>query len=205
MSTKAIIFDLDGTLYDKSGLVRRLIWSQILRGRLFMLGHERDVRRRIRGVDFGDEQNFSTAFFNLFRNPNAKEWFYRCYLPDTVKILRNHYHIAPWVEPTVKQLREDGIKVAVFSDYSFVREKLEALGFDPEWADYLFEAPVLGGLKPCKESFGKICKAMNLLPGECLMVGDREDTDGDGARNVGMAFVRVEKAAEPNLEACFEK
>ena len=30
---KAIIFDLDGTLYDKSGLARRLITSQLLRGR----------------------------------------------------------------------------------------------------------------------------------------------------------------------------
>lgn len=197
---KAVIFDLDGTLYDKSGLVKRLIWSQILRGHLFMLGHERDVRRRIKGVDFGDEQNFSTAFFNLFHNPNAKEWFYRYYLPDTVRILQRHYQVAPWVEQMVKKLRERGIKVAVFSDYSFVREKLEAIGFEIDWADYLFEAPVLGGLKPCKESFEKICRTMDVQPSECLMVGDREDTDGDGARSVGMAFEFVVKASKPDID-----
>lgn len=197
---KAVIFDLDGTLYDKSGLVKRLIWSQILRGHLFMLGHERDVRRRIKGVDFGDEQNFSTAFFNLFHNPNAKEWFYRYYLPDTVRILQRHYQVAPWVEQMVKKLRERGIKVAVFSDYSFVREKLEAIGFEIDWADYLFEAPVLGGLKPCKESFEKICRTMDVQPSECLMVGDREDTDGDGARSVGMVFEFVVKASKPDID-----
>ena len=187
-------------VYDKSGLVKRLIWSQILRGHLFMLGHERDVRRRIKGVDFGDEQNFSTAFFNLFHNPNAKEWFYRYYLPDTVRILQRHYQVAPWVEQMVKKLRERGIKVAVFSDYSFVREKLEAIGFEIDWADYLFEAPVLGGLKPCKESFEKICRTMDVQPSECLMVGDREDTDGDGARSVGMAFEFVVKASKPDID-----
>lgn len=196
---KAVIFDLDGTLYDKSGLALRLIKSQLLRGRMFMLKHERMIRKRLKGKDFGDERNFSTVFFNLFRNKNAKEWFYRYYLPDTVEILRKHYRIAPWVEQTVKQLRERGIKVAVFSDYSFVRDKLEALGFDCQWADYYFEAPVLGGLKPCKESFEKICQAMDVQSSECLMVGDREDTDGDGARSAGMAFERVEKASQPIL------
>ena len=34
---KAVIFDLDGTLYDKSGLARRLIFAALGRGRLRML------------------------------------------------------------------------------------------------------------------------------------------------------------------------
>ena len=63
----------------------------------------------------------------------------------------------------------------------------------------------LGGLKPCKESFEKICRALDLHPEECLMVGDREDTDGDGAKSVGMAFEHVVKAGKPNLKTYFEK
>jgi len=36
-------------------------------------------------------------------------------------------------------------------------------------------------------------------PSECLMIGDRDDTDGKGARSVGMAFERITKIAKPPI------
>ena len=190
--SKAVIFDLDGTLYDKSGLARRLITSQLLQGRLGMLKREREVRKILRGKHFGNEDAFYDAFFAQFDRPElARRWYFEEYMPDMVRILRKHYRTAPWVERSAMELRTNGVKVAVFSDYGFVREKLSAIGFNLAWADYLFDAPSLGGLKPCKESFERICQEMDMQPPECLMVGDREDTDGDGARSVGMAFKRV--------------
>jgi FMN phosphatase YigB (HAD superfamily) len=120
-------------------------------------------------------------------------------MPDMVAILRKHYRIAGWVASCMAELRAAGCKTAVFSDYGFVREKLEAIGFDLSWADFLFEAPALGGLKPCRESFEKICQIMNIQPADCLMIGDREDTDGAGARSVGMAFAHVKNAARAPL------
>ena len=191
---KAIIFDLDGTLYDKSGLARRLVLSQLRKGGLWMLKREQEVRKELRGRHFESEEAFYKAFFGLFSNPEqARRWYFEEYMPDMVRILRKHYRMAPWVETKVLGSRANGQKVVVFSDYGCVREKLKAIGFNLDWADYLFEAPALGGLKPCKESFEKICHEMGLQPSECLMVGDREDTDGDGARSVGMAFHRVSK------------
>ena len=198
--TKAVIFDLDGTLYDKRGLVRRLMWSQVCHGRLFMLGHERAVRKALKGRHFDSEEAFYEAFFARFQHPDAaRKWYFETYMPDTIAILRRSYHIAPWVAEMLGSLRSDGVKIAVFSDYGCVREKLEALGFDPAWADYLFDAPALGGLKPCRESFEKICHQMGVQPSECLTVGDRDDTDGEGARSVGMPFVKVIDVAQPSL------
>ena len=189
---KAVIFDLDGTLYDKSGLARRLVFSQMLKGGLGMLKREREVRKLLRGHHFDSEEAFYGAFFAHFARPElARRWYFETYMPDMVRILREHYRIAPWVEKKIAEIRTSGQKVVVFSDYGCVREKLKAIGFKLEWADYLFEAPALGGLKPCKESFEKICQEIGQQPPECLMVGDREDTDGDGARSVGMAFKRV--------------
>ena len=197
---KAVIFDLDGTLYDKSGLARRLVWNQLRRGRLALLKREREVRKDLRGKHFESEEAFYDAFFARFDRPElARNWYFEEYMPDMVAILRKHYRIAPWVETTMLELRTHGRKVAVFSDYGSVQRKLEAIGFRLSWADYLFEAPALGGLKPCKKSFVKICKEMQLQPSECLMVGDRTDTDGKGARSVGMAFKLVKNAARPNL------
>ena len=197
---KAIIFDLDGTLYDKSCLARRLVWNQLRRGRLALLKREREVRKELRGKHFESEEAFYDAFFARFNRPElARNWYFEEYMPDMVAILRKHYRIAPWVEATMLELRTHGQKVAIFSDYGCVREKLEAIGFNLSWADYLFDAPSLGGLKPCVESFERIAHILQLQPKECLMVGDREDTDGEGARSVGMDFEFVRKAARPKL------
>lgn len=197
---KAAIFDLDGTLYDKSGLARRLIVSQLRRGRLRMLKREREVRKLLRGKHFKTEDAFYDVFFTQFDRPElARRWYFEEYMPDMVAILRKHYRIAPWVETTMLELRSSGCKIAVFSDYGCVREKLKAIGYNLDWADYLFDAPELGGLKPSKKSFEKICEEMNVKPSECLMIGDRGDTDGAGARSVGMAFVHVKNAARAPL------
>ena len=97
-------------------------------------------------------------------------------------------------------LREKGIRIAVFSDYGFVEKKLEAIGFSPKWADYLFDAPEMGGLKPCKNSFLKVCGAMRLHPQDCVMIGDRTDTDGAGAAAAGIPFVLVKgDSPAPNI------
>ena len=197
---RAYIFDLDGTLYDKSGLARRLALAQLRRGRLRLLAHERIVRKELRGCHLGNEEAFYQAFFARFDRPElARRWYFKEYLPDMVAILRKHYRIAPWVETTMLELRSKGKKVVVFSDYGSVREKLKAIGFHLEWADYLFDAPSLGGLKPCKESFEKICQQINLQPSECLMIGDRSGTDGTGANAVGMPFEHVKNASRPTL------
>lgn len=197
---KAAIFDLDGTLYDKSDLARRLIVSQLRRGRLRMLKCEREVRRELRGRHFASEDDFYDNFFARFAKPEfARRWYFEEYMPDMVAILRKHYRIAPWVESTMLELRSNGCKIAVFSDYGFVCEKLKAIGYNLDWADYLFDAPELGGLKPSKKSFEKICEEMNVKPSECLMIGDMDDTDGAGARSVGMAFVHVKNVAQPPL------
>lgn len=197
---KAVIFDLDGTLYDKSKLARRLIWSQLLRGKLLLLKREREVRRMLRGRHFDSETDFYDNFFLSFLNPdNARKWYMEEYMPDMVRILRQHYPVADWVGPTFRKLRQEQVTTVVFSDYGCVREKLEAIGFNLSWADYLFDAPSLGGLKPCVESFERIAHILQLQPEECLMVGDREDTDGEGARSVGMDFEFVRKAARPKL------
>lgn len=202
---KAVIFDLDGTLYDKSGLARRLIFAALRRGRLRMLKREREARKELRGQHFGSEEAFYDAFFARFDRPEmARRWYFEEYMPDMVAILRKHYRIAPWVETMMLELRTNGKKVVVFSDYGFVQEKLAAIGFRLEWADSLFDAPSLGGLKPCKEAFAKLCRGISLQPSECLMVGDRPDTDGAGARSAGIAFKQIKNASlnlTPNLQS----
>ena len=194
---KAVIFDLDGTLYNKSHLHIHIILNQLLRGKLFILKREREVRAKLRGMHFESEEAFYDNFFKNIGKKNARNWYFDCYMPQMAKVLRKHYHLAPWVKEYIMPLREKGVKIVVFSDYGFVEEKLDAIGFERQWADYLFDAPSLGGLKPCRESFLGVCEKIGIEPQHCLMVGDRDDTDGAGAKSVGMQFAKVQKASKP--------
>ncbi len=191
MSNKAVIFDLDGTLYDKKLLPLRLVFSQLFKGKLSYLKREREVRKSISGKFFGNHENFEEHFFQLFNKKDAREWFYCDYMPEMVSILSKHYKFNPKVVNILREYRIKGYKTVVFSDYGFVEEKLKAINFDLEWVDYIFEAPALGGLKPCKEAFISICNKIKVNPEECIMFGDREDTDGAGAKSVGMKFIKV--------------
>ena len=198
---KAIIFDLDGTLYDKKALARRLILSSLCRGDLGFLRREQKARKKLRGSPFDSEEQFYEAFFQEFPNPvKARRWYFQRYMPMMVRILQKHYQLYAWVPEIVKQIQEQHVKVVIFSDYGCVSEKLQAIGFDPRWADALFDAPSLGGLKPCKESFAKLCEKMGVSPQECLMVGDREDTDGLGAAAVGMPFLLYVRGSRPRID-----
>lgn len=190
---QAVIFDLDGTLYDKSRLPLRLIVSDL--PHLRMLGHERKARKELMGRWFGNEPAVYDALFSRVAElshtdpERVRRWYGQRYMPLMQAILRRHYRLEPWVPDLLADLRRQGLRLAVYSDYGCLRERLEALRFDPAWVDILADAPQLGGLKPCRQSAEKLCQLLGTPPGQTLMVGDRDDTDGESARRCGMPFL----------------
>lgn len=192
---RAVIFDLDGTLYNKKGLPLRLITADPLH--MFMLGNERKARKELMGQWFGDEEAYYNTLFARVAElshstpEKAQHWYERHYMPNMQRILRRHYRVEPWVEGMLADLRQKGIKTAVYSDYGCLRERLEALGFDCAWVDAVADAPHLGGLKPSSEAATKLCAMLDVDPTETLMVGDRDDTDGETARRCSMRFLHV--------------
>ena len=101
------------------------------------------------------------------------------------------------VQEIFKKLKSQNIKLAVFSDYPFVKERMEAVGLQVDDVDIIQSSEELGGLKPAKESFEIIAKKLGFADftknqfKKILVVGDRNDTDGQGARNVGMDFIQI--------------
>ena len=184
---RAVIFDLDGTLYDSTGLHRLVALKELSRLAFFRVLKERLARKELAGKDFGSGTEFENAFFRKV----SRNWYLQTYLPDMVSILRERFHPREGLENMLEVIRSAGIKTAVFSDYGHVREKLDALGIDPGLFDGLYDAASLGGLKPCRESFLKVCDTLGVKPGDALMIGDRTDTDGAGAIGCGMQFVHL--------------
>ena len=159
---QAVVFDLDGTLYDKRGLakrmVRRLWWC------LPLMLTDRLAKGRV------------------WRWIVSTRWHRKMYLKTMTELIEKHCPRREEVIELAQTAHRMGLKTAIYSDYGAVEEKLEALKVDTENFDLLITAPELGGLKPSKECVN---------PETTLFVGDRDEKDGAAARSVGAKFLWV--------------
>ena len=191
---KLVVFDLDGTLYDKRGLSLRMVlhapWDVV------KMRAERQTRARMKGLWLGTENFVHTYNEQLAQcmgcSPlQAKEWYEQRYMPLMVKLIGKYQPLGDWVLPFVQDCQHKGIKMVVLSDYGFVNEKLQALGLEPSLFDWVLSAPELGGLKPAAELMHHVAERMGVAVEDCLVIGDREDTDGEMARRSGAQFRKM--------------
>lgn len=202
---KAIIFDLDGTLYESRHFPLRLIMADPLH--IGMLGAERKCRKRLSGRHFGKASDYYDALFTAMgkgspeRAERCREWFYGRYMPEQVRIIRDKFGPRPQLKEFIGRLRGQGYKVAVLSDYCFTTEKLDAIGLSPADFDAVRESPAMGGLKPRAEVFLNACKALGTAPSETLMIGDKTSKDG-GALKAGLQFIHLVNSESPRTSLC---
>lgn len=205
---QAVFFDLDGTLYNKKGLAKRIVADALLRGRLSedgswrpfsclrLLMLERSERRKLAGLDTGTV-GYDTLFKAIsqrcaFSVDAVRAWYYGWYMKTMVSELEAHYRLDAEVMRKAEEFKAQGVKLAVLSDYGCVESKLRAIGGSPEFFDALLDAPSLGGFKPAGCVFRAACQVLGVNPAECEMFGDRPDTDG-GCVSAGMKFVHIQR------------
>lgn len=192
--TKIVVFDFDGTLYNKRGMVRRMMCGALLDWRMMLI--ERRTRKQLMGTWAGDKESFYNLFFQTMANGHrfsasyARWWYSTRYMPLMVKIIKKHYQLVPWVMPFIQQCKKLGVRLVVLSDYGHTTEKLQALGLEQSLFDWVVSAPELGGLKPAPQLMARVAEQMGVQPNQCLVIGDREDTDGALARSVGATYWR---------------
>lgn len=208
----AVIFDFDGTLYDNKNIVRDLILKSPFD--ILKMNAERKVRHSMKGIFYGNSETYLAEKWNLicqnshFKSANqAKTWYYDSFLKKMTNILKKKYSARNQVQEIFKKLKSQNIKLAVFSDYPLVKERMEAINLQVSDIDVIESSENLGGLKPAKESFEIIAKKLGFTNknqfNQILVVGDRNDTDGQGARNAGMDFIQIKtkktKESQENL------
>ena len=195
---EVVFFDLDGTLYENRELKWRMPLSAFggpgaLRN-LRLMAAERGCRRTIARGPQG-LAGYDTLFSLMSSKTGVpaeqvREWFNGWYMPLMVRQIARHCKPREGVVARLQALRRDGVRLAILSDYGFIREKLDALGIDPGLFEVLLDAPSLGGFKPFADVFRAACQRLGCAPQDAIMVGDRPDTDG-GSEAVGMRFLNI--------------
>ncbi|WP_375194390.1 HAD family hydrolase [Sphingobium sp.] len=185
-----IIFDMDGTLYDQSRLRRRMLvmlLAEIARSRSMAVPQLlRAFRRQRERLADAMEADFARLQYVL---PGHD--------PERVRAI-----VTEWMEerplPSLRALRTAGVAelftrlsgnhvLAIHSDYRAER-KLAALGLD---AHLTLAAEDVGRLKPDPAGLYRLMAQARTEPARTLMIGDRDERDGEAARRAGVrALIR---------------
>jgi FMN phosphatase YigB (HAD superfamily) len=208
---RALVFDLDGTLYDSKNIARRLIMARPLDA-LFM-GTERRVRKLFAGRACDSAESYYRAFFQEFSEQArcspaaARQWYFETYMPLMIRVLHKYYRPRPGAAELFSALdsgknpRGKKIPFAVYSDYPMTAERLTALGLETALRGNIYGPENLGAQKPAPAPFLRIAGDLGCAPGDTLVAGDRDDTDGAGARAAGMMFFHVDAASWERLRS----
>ncbi|MDR1970490.1 MAG: HAD family hydrolase [Treponema sp.] len=200
----AIIFDLDGTLYDQKGIARRLVLARPLDA--FLMRAERQTRKQFAGRSYGTVEAYFQAFFEelskqIRRSASfARTWYFETYMPLMTGILAKHYRARPGAAEVFAALASGAnglggkIPFAVYSDYPMAAARLEAIGLD-RGSCRVYGPQDFGAQKPAAAPFLRIAGDLGSAPQDTLVAGDRDDTDGAGAAAAGMRYFSISAPA----------
>jgi len=179
---KVVSWDIDGTMYDLERLIKafkRDLFSRML-SRNWIRAWV-DFFRLLRFKRFMDRIRAKGGTYQVGTVPN------RDAVAETQDEMYGRILPLIGIEPGVKELmawiQAQGIEQVVFSDY-LPSTKLKALGVDVYFST-IYAGESLGYLKPGTDSFQAIIEAHHLEPDQLLHIGDRTDTDGAAAEQVG--------------------
>ena len=185
-ATRAVVFDIDGTLYPTRRIVRRSL--RLIAGNLRLFSAFGKARQAMRREPPGPalrQRQAELVARSLGIDAAAaarriEQVVYRQW-PRCFGRLRPY----DGVPETLAALRRKGLRLGVVSDSPFTREKLAALGLRGGWSAVV-SADEVGALKPNPEPFLRIARLLDVAPGEVLFVGNSYRRDVIGAHHAGM-------------------
>jgi FMN phosphatase YigB (HAD superfamily) len=199
---KAIVFDVDGTLYAQAGL-RRAMFLQLLRAHLIrpwqgfstfrVLGAYRRAQELLRESPV--DGDLAMAQLQLAcRNAGAPEelvralvarWMEQAPLPLLPRFMD------PQLPMLLAAARERGVRLGVFSDYP-AAAKLQALGL-AEFFEVVLTAqdPAVNRFKPDPCGLREAFRRLGAEGDQALYVGDRATVDATAAEAAGVPCVIV--------------
>ncbi|QDV15971.1 Pyrimidine 5'-nucleotidase YjjG [Gimesia panareensis] len=183
---KAILFDLDNTLLDRSAAVRSY-FTHLLQTLSPPLPDE-EFELTLLTILARDRLGYEdrAAFFDWLVANCFPDWTQDRLWADFRKKLPQMIQPDPQCLQLLEQLREN-YTLAVITNGSahLQRAKLKAAGID-QYIDQIWISEETGSAKPDAEIFSQALHALGVSPQQALYVGDHPHQDISGARQIGM-------------------
>jgi len=198
---KAVVFDLDGTLYELSFKVKLHFFLKNLKKWKLFSAH-RDIQSDLRGEDLMDGKNFYDTYLAMIAKKagidvvKVEDWYFNRFEDVFSDIIRDRCQRREFLSELFDHLRENDVRIALYSDYGFIEKRLDALNIDLQNFEMLVSSELEGVLKPTARPLKKISKTMNIPAENVLMVGDNYDTDGKSAQAAGTSYCIISDAKE---------
>lgn len=191
----AWLLDLDGTLY-RPGPVKRMMalelvcagWFAIPTLRRFRHQHEELRRNLHEPVESPFELQLLETARALGRDRQTVELTIRRWMFERPTKWIHQFTRHDLVSE-IGDFKRGGGRLAVVSDYP-ATTKLAALRGLPS-VDVIVANGEPGGpgrLKPYPDGYLEAARRLDVPPERCLVIGDRDDADGEAARRAGMGF-----------------
>ena len=194
---EGVIFDVDGTLFDHRAMrpsIAAAFLRHVLTERhglrdLFVVLVFRRVRTRLaraEAAEIGRTEFATAARITRVSVTEVEEIVARWIYQKPLSII--HRHAFPGADAFVAALKKRGFRTGVFSDYP-AEDKLRALGLSMDIVRDATSADVRC-LKPNPAGFLKVAELLGIPPARCLIIGDRDDRDGEAAKRGGFAYLK---------------
>lgn len=182
---KAVIFDLDGTLFDTLPDIQSVLNSTLEKFGLPTLDSEQ-VRSYI-GNGARELVRLAIGENNFFRLDEILSYYKKEYEKNDGSLSR----FFDGEETFLSELKAEGVKLAVFTNKPHaVALKTNEVYFKRFSFDYILGQTDDLPLKPAPDGVYKILRVLGVDKSQCLFVGDGE-TDVKTAQNAGMECVSV--------------
>lgn len=204
---KAILFDIDGTLYRQrplrlrmaAELLKYFLVSPLAAARaiyiLCVFRKKREALRSAKPLSSGLAvlQYRIAADGTGFSEERVKRTVMKWIRQMPLKHLYGFRY--PGMEELLRQCRDKGIRIGAFSDYP-AEEKIDALKLTPFFDLYLCSTdPGIDAFKPSPAGILKACRTWGLDPAQVAYIGDRPDIDGGSAASAGAHFFHLKNSS----------
>ncbi|WP_003545012.1 HAD family hydrolase [Desulfotomaculum nigrificans] len=189
---KAVIFDLDDTLYPEMDYVRSgfKVTAELISS--VVGAKSKKIYEKLLKIF---EENKTGVFDRIlaFYGVNDKKLIKEC-----VDTYRNHFpqiNLTSETEELLQWLKAKGIKIGIITDGRPKGQwkKIQALGLE-KYCDRIIVTDELGGLeyrKPCEVSYKKMLLDLDIRPEETIYVGDNPAKDFISANMLQMTTIML--------------